>query len=53
MHPRYLKGVTSASYEDGYLKITPGEGEISVKSPSVLYENDVKWVEFVKVVKAS
>lgn len=45
-------GVTSASYEDGYLTITPGEGEISVKSPSVLYEKDVKWVEFVKVVKA-
>lgn len=48
-----FEGVTSASYEDGYLTITPGSGDISVKSPSALYEKDVKWVEFVKVVKAS
>lgn len=46
-------GVTSASYEDGLITITPGEGNISVKQPSVLYTNDIKWVEFVKIVKAS
>lgn len=48
-----LTGVTSASYENGLITITSGEGEISVKEPSVLYTNDIKWVEFVKVVKAS
>lgn len=46
-------GVTSASYENGLLIITPGDGEISVKQPSVLYTNDIKWVEFVKVVKVA
>lgn len=46
-------GVTSASYENGLITITAGEGEISVKQPSVLYTNDIKWVEFVKIVKAS
>ena len=44
-------GVTSASYENGLITITPGEGEISVKQPSVLYTNDIKWVEFIKIVK--
>ena len=46
-------GVTSASYENGLITITAGEGEISVKQPSVLYTNDIKWVEFVKIVKVS
>ena len=44
-------GVASASYENGLITITPGEGEISVKQPSVLYTNDIKWVEFIKIVK--
>ena len=44
-------GVTSASYENGLITITPGEGEISVKQPSVLYTNDIKWVEFIKILK--
>ena len=44
-------GVTSASYQNGLITITPGEGEISVKQPSVLYTNDIKWVEFIKIVK--
>lgn len=44
-------GVTTASYENGLITITPGEGEISVKQPSVLYTNDIKWVEFIKIVK--
>lgn len=46
-------GVTSASYSDGCLTITPSTGAVTIKSPSVLYENDIKWVEFVKVVKVS
>ena len=48
-----MDGTTSASYENGMITVVAGEGEIGLKSPSVLYENDIKWVECVKVVKAS
>ncbi len=46
-------GVTSVSYdnEKGLLTVTPGEGAISIKQPSVLYTKDIKWIEIVKIVK--
>ncbi len=46
-------GVTSASYDKGLLTITPSSGNITVKQPSVLYANDIKWVDFVKIVKTA
>lgn len=46
-----LNGVTSASYSDGILTIVPSDagGTITLKSPSVLFENGIKFIEGVLV----
>lgn len=48
-----FNGVTSASFEGGLLSVTPSSGDFTVKNPSVLYSNDIKWVEFVEIVKTT
>lgn len=44
-----MNGVTSATYADGIITIVPadGGGFVSLKSPSVLYENNIKYIEEV------
>lgn len=49
---KVMSGVTSATYDDGYLTIVPKSGEtVALKSPSVLYESGIKWIEAVKTVR--
>lgn len=45
-----LTGASTSTYEDGYISAT---GATGLAAPSVLYESDVKWIECVKVVRAS
>ena len=44
-----LNGATSATYADGILTVVPadGGGTVSLKAPSVLYENGIKYIEGV------
>lgn len=44
-----LNGATSATYADGILTVVPAGdgGTISLKAPSVLYENGIKYIEGV------
>ncbi|WP_300697548.1 hypothetical protein [uncultured Bacteroides sp.] len=43
-----LLGATSATYENGALTIVAA-GDVSLAAPSVLYENDIKYIEGVTV----
>ena len=47
-----LNGVTTATYADGLLTLTVSNGATpSLKSPSVLYANDIAGIEWNKTVK--
>lgn len=44
-----LNGATSATYSNGVITVVPsnGGGDVSLKSPSVLYESGIKFIEGV------
>lgn len=46
-----LNGATSASYADGIITVVPKNGgdAVSLKAPSVLFENGIKYIEGVSV----
>ncbi|WP_300700997.1 hypothetical protein [Bacteroides sp.] len=46
-----LNGATSATYADGIITVVPANGgtTVSLKSPSVLYESGIKFIEGVPV----
>ena len=45
-----LTGASTATYENGMISATSVTG---MAEPSVLFENDVKWIECVGVIKSS